>query len=203
MKKLVGITCLLLAVLAVSAQRFDAGMLAGLNASQVEGDFTKGYHKPGFVAGLFVQTNLSRTVFAAMEMKYAQKGSRKSPDKDEPELEKYIMRLGYVDLPVYLGFRTNETLSVIVGLSAGYLVSSGEYNNYGLFPEEDRHPFNEFDFQALLGARYEIADRLSFDLRLAYSFMPIRDLNGDVLWYWWDDQYNKVITSGLYYRFGK
>ncbi len=142
MKKLSILFFLLMAVTGLRAQRFHAGLLGGLTASQVEGDFTRGYHKPGFTAGLFVQTDLSRTVFAAMEIKYAQKGSRKNPREDDPELEKYIMRLAYFDLPLYVGFRTSENISIMAGLSAGYLISSAEYNNYGLFPKEDQHPFN-------------------------------------------------------------
>lgn len=202
MKKLSILFFLLMAVTGLRAQRFHAGLLGGLTASQVEGDFTRGYHKPGFTAGLFVQTDLSRTVFAAMEIKYAQKGSRKNPREDDPELEKYIMRLAYFDLPLYVGFRTSENISIMAGLSAGYLISSAEYNNYGLFPKEDQHPFNPYDFQALLGARYKLTERLSLDLRVAYSFMPVRDLNGGVYWYWWDDQYNNVISTCLYYQFG-
>ena len=44
------------------SQRFEGGVLVGLNASQVDGDNYSGYHKPGIVLGGYVQTNLSRTV---------------------------------------------------------------------------------------------------------------------------------------------
>ncbi len=203
MRKLMLFSFFLLTVLFLRAQNFEGGLIGGLNASQVEGDFTKGYHKPGVIAGAYVQRELSRTVYAGMEIKYAQKGSRKSPSEKDVEKEKYIMRLGYIDLPVYMGFRTSENISILFGLSAGYLMHSGEYNNYGLFPEEDRHDFNNFDFQAFMGSRFEITDRLTLDLRFAYSFLPIRDLEGDIYWYWWDDQYNNVISTCLYYRFGK
>lgn len=189
--------------LSVNAQRFQGGILAGLSASQVDGDFTKGYHKPGVLLGGYVQTDLSRTVFAGMEIKYAQKGSRRNPNPKKEDQRKYIMRLGYMDLPAYLGFRTSETISVLAGLSAGYLMHSGEFDNFGEFPEEDQKPFNDFDFQAFLGTRFELADRLALDLRFAYSFMPIRDLAGDISWYWWDDQYNNMLSTSIYYRLGR
>src|SRR5690554_6209542 len=119
-----------------SAQRFDAGLLAGFNATQVEGDNFKGYHKPGILAGIFVQTDIVPSVFAGMEIKYSQKGSRRriKPQDEVPEV--YIMRLGYVDVPVFVGFRTNDRIAVIGGISGGYLVHSGEYNEYGLFPPQ-------------------------------------------------------------------
>ena len=42
-----------------SAQRFEGGLLAGFNASQVEGDTYKGYHKPGLVGGFYIQTDIA------------------------------------------------------------------------------------------------------------------------------------------------
>ena len=193
--------CLL--VFSLKAQRFEGGIIGGLNASQVKGDFTHGYHKPGVLIGGYVQTNLSRVVYAGMEIKYSQKGSRKNPDSEIQDQEKYIMRLGYMDVPVYMGFRTSEVISFLGGLSIGYLLHGGEWNNFGKFPPEDENPFNTFDFQAMIGTRFELTDRLKLDLRLAYSFLPTRDLPGDIYWYWWDDQYNNVISTSFYYRIGK
>jgi len=60
------------------SQSFQGGVLAGLNASQVDGDSYSGYHKPGIVAGAYVLTNLSRTVFSGMEIKFAQKAAART-----------------------------------------------------------------------------------------------------------------------------
>jgi opacity protein-like surface antigen len=181
-------------------QRFEGGVLGGLNASQVDGDHTSGYHKPGVLFGGYVQTDISRTSFVGAELKYSQKGSRKNPNPKLQDQEKYIMRLGYIDVPAYLGIRTGETVSVFTGLSFGYLMQSAEYDNYGELPEIERRPFNNFDFQAFLGVRFELTDRLKLDVRGAYSFVPIRDLPGDRIDYWWDDQYNNVLSTTLLYR---
>ena len=187
----------------VYAQRFDGGLTGGLTASQVEGDHAKGYHKPGFLLGGYVQTDLSPWVFAGMEIRYSQKGSRKNPDPKDSEQKKYIMRLGYIDLPLLIGFRTSESIAIYTGFSIGYLMHSGEYDNYGLFPPEDQNPFKEFDYQAFLGFRWDITIRISLDLRGAYSVLPIRDLKGDISWFWWDDQYNNVLSTSVYYRLGR
>ena len=198
---LICLTCFL--AIGLKAQRFEGGLLGGFNASQVDGDFTHGYHKPGILIGGYVQTDLSRVVYMGAEIKYSQKGSRKNPDSKTQDQGKYVMRLGYMDVPVYMGFRTSETISFLVGLSAGYLMHSGEWDNQGKFPVEDERPFNDFDFQAFIGSRFQLTDRVKLDLRLAYSFLPTRDLPGDIYWYWWDDQYNNVISTSLYYRLGK
>ncbi len=183
------------------AQRFEGGVMAGLNASQVDGDFTSGYHKPGIVAGGYVLTNLSRTLFTGMELKFNQKGSRRNPDPKIPDdPSKYIMRLNYVDMPVYLGIRTSDRISLIAGLSAGFLLSGTEYDNYEKFQTADQHPFNELDVQGLLGFRFQLNDRLFLDLRGAYSLLPIRSQPGDISIYWLDSQFSNLLSTTVLYR---
>ena len=193
---------LLLTIVSLSgfSQRFEGGVLVGLNASQVDGDNYSGYHKPGIALGGYVQTNLSRTVYAGMELKFAQKGSRNIDSLATDGQIKYIMRLNYVDLPVYLGFRTGERISLLVGVSPGYLISGTEYNDYGKLTEQDQKAFSEFDLQGLLGFRFQFTKRLFVDLRGAYSVLPIRKQKGDPLWYWKSNQFNNLLSTTVLYR---
>ena len=181
-------------------QGFQGGLLAGLNASQVDGDSYSGYHKPGIVAGAYVLTNLSRTVFSGMEIKFAQKGSRKNPNPKTGDQTQYIMRLNYIDIPFYLGIHTSFKTSILGGLSAGYLMSGNEYDNYGKFSPQDQHAFNNIDIQGFLGFRFQMTDRLSIDLRGAYSLVPIREQPGDVFPYWLDSQFSNLLNTTLLYR---
>jgi hypothetical protein len=183
------------------AQRFEGGIIGGLNASQVDGDNYTGYHKPGVALGAYVQTDISRTVFAGMELKLMQKGSRNIDSLAvNDEQIKYIMRLNYVDLPVYLGIRTGERISLLLGMSPGYLISGKEFNDYGRLQEVDQHPFNSLDLQAFLGFRFQITRRLFVDLRGVYSLLPIRDQPGDALWYWKSNQFNNMLSTTVLYR---
>lgn len=191
-------SCLLVAT--TLAQRFEGGLIAGFNASQVDGDLYKGYHKPGIALGGYVQTNLSRTIFAGMELKLMQKGSRNIDSLAVEGQIKYIMRLNYVDLPVYLGIRTSERISLLLGISPGYLLSGMEYNDYGKFPEQDQNPFNPVDVQGLLGFRFQMTRRIFVDLRGAYSLTPIRKQPGDPLWYWKSNQFNNLLSTTVLYR---
>lgn len=182
------------------SQKFEGGVLVGLNASQVDGDNYSGYHKPGVVLGGYVQTNISRTVYAGMELKFAQKGSRNIDSLATDGQIKYIMRLNYIDLPVYLGIRTSERISLLVGVSPGYLISGTEYNDYGKLTEQDQNAFSEFDLQGLLGFRLQLTKRLFVDLRGAYSVLPIRKQKGDPLWYWKSNQFNNLLSTTVLYR---
>lgn len=187
------------------AQRFEGGLIAGFNATQVEGDYFKGYNKPGILAGFFVQTDVAPAVFAGMEIKYSQKGSRKRIKKNDPDPQKYIMRLGYVDVPLFVGFRTNDRGAVVAGVSAGYLIHDGEFDEYGEFPQEDRNAFNNLDLQPFLGFQFDMLDNLKVDLRFALSVLPIRGQPGEdaTNYYWLNNQFNNVISLAAYYNLGR
>ena len=204
MKRLLLIAGFSIIVSVAFGQRFDAGLLGGFNGSQVEGDSYNGYNKPGILLGTYVQTDIAPAIFAAMELKYSQKGSRNKIDPKNEDLEKYIMRLGYADVPIYMGFRTSERISIIAGASFGYLMHGDEYDNYGKFQEENRVAFNDFDLQALGGVQFEMMDRLKLDLRMALSLLPVRELPGEeaTTYYWLNNQFNNVISLALYYRLG-
>lgn len=184
----------------VFSQRFEGGIIGGLNASQVDGDMYKGYHKPGVAFGGYVQTSLSRTIFAAMELKLMQKGSRNIDSLATYGQIKYIMRLNYVDLPVYLGIRTGERVSLLVGVSPGYLISGNEFNDYGKFQAVDQHSFKSFDLEAFLGFRFQFTKRVFVDVRGAYSLLPIRENPGKEIWYWRSNQFNNLLSTTILYR---
>ncbi len=189
------------------SQRFDAGILAGFNASQVSGTQLngvpiKGFHKPGILAGIYVQTDFAPAVFGGMEIKYSQKGARKKVTEKSPE--KYIMQLGYIDIPVYLAFRTSQNGSILAGVSTGYLFHSKELDNYGELPPQDQYPFNNIDLQPFVGFQFDIFERIKADLRFAISVLPVREQPGEgTNYYWYNNQFSKVISLAAYYQFGR
>ena len=176
-KKIIVAILFILFINVVSAQRFEGGLLAGFNATQVEGDTYKGFHKPGLVAGFYVQTDVAPAIFGAMEIKYSQKGARNKIKENDPT--KYIMRLGYIDIPAYMGFRTNDRGSIIAGLSTGFLVHAKEFDNYGEYPVEDQNAFNALDLQAMVGFQFDFLNNIKVDLRFALSVIPIRGHPGE------------------------
>ncbi len=186
----------------IVAQRFDGGAIVGFNATQVEGDSYRGFHKPGIAAGFYVETDLAPAVFAGFEIKFMQKGARKKTTENDPT--KYIMRLNYIDLPLYAAFRANERMSILGGLSPGFLLSGKEFNEYGEFPPEDQNKFSPFDLQALIGFQFKMSDNWKTDLRLAYSLIPVRDKPPvEPPYYWLRNQFNFVATLALYYQIGR
>ena len=200
-KKLFFSIILLMLFNVAMSQRFDAGLLAGWNATQVLGDTYSGYNKPGIVAGAYVQTDIAPAIFAAMEIKYSQKGSRNKVTIKQPE--KYVMRLGYIDVPVYMAFRTNNRGAIIAGVSTGFLLSSKEMDNYGELPSQDQYAFNRIDLEPFVGFQFEFLKRVKADLRFAMSVLPIRGQpGGGTNYYWLNNQFNNVISLAAYYQLG-
>jgi len=202
MKKTLLSIILVLAATVLFAQRFDAGLIAGLNASQVEGDSFKGYHKAGILAGVFVQTDIAPAVVAGMEIKYSQKGARRKYDPKVPNVDKYIMRLDYIDIPLFMGFRTNNRSMIIGGIAPGILLHSKELNSEGELPEPDRQTFNTFDLQPFLGFQFDFLEKATVDLRLAISVVPCSD-KADTNYYFHNGLFNNVISLAIYYNLGQ
>jgi len=53
---------------------FSAGILVGLNATQMDGDFFVGFDKTGFTGGIKSYTYLTRSSSLVVEILYTQKG---------------------------------------------------------------------------------------------------------------------------------
>ncbi|KJF44474.1 porin family protein [Draconibacterium sediminis] len=202
MKRIVVAFGFLLIANFVVAQRFDAGIIAGFNGTQVEGDNLKGYHKAGILAGLFVQTDIAPAIVAGMEIKYSQKGSRRAFDPKQPDIDKYVMRLGYIDIPIFMAFRTNDRSMIIGGIAPGVLIHSKEVNSDGEIPEPDRQDFNTFDLQPFVGFQFDFLEHASVDLRFALSVLPCSD-KSETNYYFHNGLFNNVISLALYYRLGR
>lgn len=201
LRKLLLATSFLFILNVVVAQRFDAGLIAGFNGTQVEGDALKGYHKAGVLAGIFVQTDVAPAIVAGFEIKYSQKGARRQYDPKQPETDKYVMRLGYIDIPLFMGFRANDRSMIIAGISPGILIHSKEINTDGEVPEQDRQEFNSFDLQPFVGFQFDFLERASVDLRFALSVIPCSD-KSETNYYFHNGLFNNVISLAFYYNLG-
>jgi hypothetical protein len=199
MKRILILFMLLGAANFIFAQRFDAGLIVGFNGTQVEGDAFKGYNKLGALAGIFVQTDIAPAIIAGMEIKYSQKGSRRSFNPKTNE-DQYIMRLGYIDIPVYMAFRTNDRSMIIGGIAPGILIHSREIIGLDDVDDPNKKPFNNLDLQPFIGFQFDFLERASIDLRFALSVIPIRNKPEGTTSYWLNNQFNNVISLAIYYR---
>ena len=86
------------------AQTFKAGLIAGLNASQINGDNVGGYSNPGIRAGIRVSTVLKDRLRVDTDMLFSQRGSRPSSTEFRATGQNWKFRMDYVEVPVTLRF---------------------------------------------------------------------------------------------------
>lgn len=199
------LSVVLLISLPAFSQRFDGGLLAGFNGSQVRGyAFSNGFHKLGFVGGVWVQSDIGDKLYWSGELKYSQKGSRINPNKKNGYVL-YLYRLNYIDLPVFVGYRYKDYLSFFGGVSFGYLVNSKVIDNYGVDPNFSNSNLHSYEIGMFVGAKVnfdkmvdrEWARKFIFDLR--YQFSAVSIYQESKLFYSPYGQFNSLITTSLYY----
>ncbi|NBC81759.1 MAG: outer membrane beta-barrel protein [Bacteroidetes bacterium] len=191
------------------AQRFDGGIMAGLSASQIDGDTYAGFHKGGLTAGVFAQTDMARYFFTRFEIKYTGKGAAKQDNEDNSDF--YKRTLHYIELPILLGYSLPkyEAFSFHGGLSPAYLFHSFQEGTE--IATGAVQGYQDFDLGWLLGAAYAINESFSVEARYTYSLLGLTDdagINGRH--YSWlarqlgynVSDYNNVVNISLYYTIG-
>lgn len=89
----------ILPFLCEAQQRFKAGIIAGLTASQIDGDRSAGYNKLGLQAGLRGIAVLGKRTEGSIEFLYAQRGCQNDLIRDE-FAPYFSLTLNYVEIPV-------------------------------------------------------------------------------------------------------
>lgn len=98
-------TFLLIATATVHAQqRFKAGLVFGINASQIKGDDSAGYNRLGLQGGLRAVTVLQDKLDLIIEMLYSQRGSFDGNENIFPNGDLEIS-LKYVEIPFMFAYK--------------------------------------------------------------------------------------------------
>jgi len=188
------------------SQDFNAGILGGAVASQVDGDSYAGFNKLGLVAGMFVSRELTSKIDLQLEMKYKQKGSQFSGDKEKGDFRFYKMALSYLEIPLMVKYKYSD-FNIEGGLNFAVLMDSKEEDEFGEVIYSN--PFEKYEFSPLIGINYQWKKNLSFSVRWSYSLNRIRKAYkgeyDNVVYPHWDlkkpGQYNHSIELVLFYKF--
>ncbi|MDH3649865.1 MAG: PorT family protein [Saprospiraceae bacterium] len=152
-------------------QTFEAGIVVGVNASQINGDFLAGYDKLGLHTGLKVRVSTWEHVEWSMELLLSQRGSRADIfTKDTRKIH-----LNYVEIPLLAAFKDwlkDDFYKIRFegGISYGRLVG----NNVSFEGVEDQiDEFNNDDLSLILGATLFTSERIGFSFRYTHSVTPL------------------------------
>ena len=207
-KYLFPVSCFLLFTVNLFSQRFHTGLMAGISATQVDGDTHDGYNKAGLMAGGFVSTNVSSSGKweSSFEIDYIQKGSHKIPHPEKGDYTEYLLRLNYIEVPLMLKYQISPMTTVVdsaevthskfsfgAGISFGALVHAEEYSGYSQVV--GGVPFEKYEWAFLAELDYYFTKKMSVNIRHEYSILPVRNIKTTAYnIYWW----NKLFSRGYY-----
>ena len=166
----------------LSAQRFSAGIVGGVNASQIDGDLLAGFDKVGLTGGLKAIVNFESAFDLHVEFLYSHRGSK--PDIFNPEYDPDInVNLHYLELPVFvtLGDWWQEEdgyhkVSAHAGLSYGRLITASTFDYYNTGPGSFDllvPYFNKNDLSWLAGVSYRMNKSFGVTARYTRGITPL------------------------------
>ena len=156
----------------MQAQRFKAGVVAGLNASQIDGDRLLGFHKIGIHTGLKVYTILSERWEVGLSFLYTQQGTAAA--KTDVLGSRYDkIKLNFVEVPLMIHF--NEwKFKLGTGISYSNLINYTVIDVLGQdISELENYNSNIFSF--IVGVSLKTNDHLWLNLRWSKSINNIFD----------------------------
>lgn len=182
------------------SQYFEGGAVAGLSASQVDGDTYWGFNKLGLLGGGWVRRMFTYNLASQLEVRYIMKGAYEADNVNN--IVYYKLVLHYVDVPVLINYHYRERVLFELGLSPEFLVYNREDDQYGQTPE-DAPAFHLFNMSAIGGIGYVFLQRFTANVRYNYSVFPIREHASGQIYLLNRGQYNNVLTFSIYYQISK
>jgi len=162
-------------------ESFYGGLIAGINAAQVDGDTYGGYHKVGLNIGGIVYAKFMPSAGVSVELLFSQKGSkgvRTSESSVGSFYEKYTMGINYAEVPVLVHiFPPSRRVHFGAGASYSQYISSKE-NYEGLYAmtfDPELYKFKKYEVDMIFSISYMIYKGLMGDARFQYSLTPVRD----------------------------
>ena len=184
-KKTVITTLFTLFITLVDAQSFEAKIITGFAASQIDGDAIAGYNQLGGVLGFSTGFKLSDKIKFDQEIVYYGRGSRASAEQAfvAPFTKKGIH---YVDFNGVINYSLDDKIELHGGLGYGvpFKINSDGYDQLSDY---------RGDFFWLIGVGYYLSDNVIGVARLQYSILSIDNR---------DEAYNNSINLGLRFVLG-
>ena len=161
----------------LSAQpRFGAGIVAGINASQIQGDDSAGYNRLGVRAGVRGIAHLSEKADFGLDLLYSMRGSTTELVPNNNSL-RYVIHLDYIEVPVWISYKDwlapdgYYRIQGFAGLSYGRLFNTRVVDVIIL--EDEQENFAKNDLSLTLGVAYHLSRRFSLGFNYTRSLVPL------------------------------
>lgn len=174
---------------AQTEQHFRAGVAAGINLSQIEGDAQQGYHKTGVSIGAKGAYCFKPNFDVSAELLYNARGTRDNPFAEALAADSRKLRLtsslNYADVLIAANFHfmpnnsyTFYRQSLQVGVSYGRLLSSSVTTARGIYADkvletDILNNLKKDDIAFIVGYSFFFTSRLGVTAKHGVSLRPI------------------------------
>jgi len=188
-----------------------AGLVGGVDFTQVDGDGYKGYGKTGLTGGGIIylpfgqleNMPIDATVALSMEVLFTQKGAKGDGQIPNTSVRNQNINLQYAEIPFQINlYRGPRKSGFGAGFSFGYLAFSEETIDDGSGPGlKNALPFNKFDLSFVLTGNLHLWNGFFLSPRFQYSMISIRNGSADAGYGGRNQQFNNVVALRLMYLF--
>ncbi len=189
----------LLITVAAEAQLFRAGIVAGANFTQIDGDDYAGYHKVGINAGFLTDIEIGRNFSTSLEILYSPKGSA-STLKPNSYSGSFKLQFDYVSIPILLNYNDRNKMIFGAGFTFNRLVNSKYIVDGEEFPQIlEQHPARNWDYGFVGSLTLMLNPSFGINLRSSYSLYYFRQAPESNLHNF--AQYHNTVTLRLLFFF--
>jgi hypothetical protein len=125
-------------------EKFDAGIKAGINASNVwnaEGENFRAETKLGIAAGVFAGIPIGKFLGIQPELLLSQKGFQGSGTLLSTNYS-YVRTTSYIDIPIQLQLKPLPFFTILIGPQYSYLFHQKDEYHFGLNSYDQEQEFN-------------------------------------------------------------
>ena len=153
--------------------RFDGGPVAGVNASQVQGDDFTGFNKLGLSGGAFIDIRNPKKYWGIrLEMHYAEKGSRRGGDP-EVGTTTIELRMNYIDIPILLDINLGD-YQLGFGPYLGRMIKAEKWQRVSDTSSSLEEDLNTWDIGGQAYARAPLGESTFFQARISGSALSLK-----------------------------
>ena len=151
---------------------FQAALIGGINAAQIDGDDFAGFNKLGLSAGAKVGYYIKPSISLSTELLFNQSGSRSSLSIGSPT-ELIAIHLNYLELPVLVSLHDwliddkYHKVRAEAGLSLAYLFDVTTTNSFFMNESDD---FIKQSVNFVAGIGYHFTEHIAISARYTRSF---------------------------------
>ncbi len=153
-------------------KKFNLVLVAGMNASQVNGDKLAGFDKIGLITGAGINRQVNKKLAWQFEILYAEKGSKDVASASNIQLDT-LFKFNYIEIPLMVNYTIYDKLQLQGGIYTGVRVKA-VYDDY-VNSFDRTNLIRSLDHGLCIGVNYSITEHWKANIRVSQSVLDINN----------------------------